>query len=392
MALLGRKRVILAKIETTYGTDATPTGAANAILVRNLDVTPLDAEVVNRDLVRPYLGSMDQLIAAQKVTATFEVELQGTGTAGSAAPFGPLLRACGLAETLNAAPVTGSAQAGTSTSVTLAAAGSSAVDGAYVGLPISITSGTGSGQTGMIVAYNGTTKVATVATPFTTAPAAASGYSIGAGAVYKPVSGSFESVTIYFQPQDNTAANSPLHKLTGVRGNVEFTLNAKQIPVAKFTMMGIYNTVVDSANIAATYTAFKAPLVVNKANTPTFSFFGFAASMTQFNMNMNNQVAYRNLVGAENILITDRKVSGMAVFEAPTIATKDFFTAAFTNGSGNLWLSHGTVAGSIVDFTSGNLDVNNPAFSEADGIVMLSVPYVAIPSTVGNDEVFLTIR
>ncbi len=33
-----RKTAILAKIETTYGTDAAPTGAANALLISNQSV------------------------------------------------------------------------------------------------------------------------------------------------------------------------------------------------------------------------------------------------------------------------------------------------------------------------------------------------------------------
>lgn len=97
-----RKRLILAKIETTYGTDPTPTGAANAILVRNnINPKPLNADTVNRDLVRSYLGASEQLIAGQHSMIDFEVELQGSGTAGTAPAYGPLLRACGLSETIS---------------------------------------------------------------------------------------------------------------------------------------------------------------------------------------------------------------------------------------------------------------------------------------------------
>jgi hypothetical protein len=99
MPLLTRKRLIVAKIESTYGTDPTPTGA-NAILVRNLEITPLEAETVNRDLVRPYLGASDQLLAQTRVSMTFEVEMAGSGTAGTAPAYGPLLKACGLSETV----------------------------------------------------------------------------------------------------------------------------------------------------------------------------------------------------------------------------------------------------------------------------------------------------
>lgn len=100
MALLTRKRVILAKIETTYGVDPTPVGTTNAILVRNLNVTPQSTQLVGRDLIRPYLGNFEQLEASTHVELDFEVEAAGSGTAGTAPGYGVLLRACGMSETV----------------------------------------------------------------------------------------------------------------------------------------------------------------------------------------------------------------------------------------------------------------------------------------------------
>ena len=102
MPLLSRKRLILAKIESSYGTDSVPAGS-EAILVRNIEITPLQADVVSRDLIRPYLGNYEQLLAQTRVEITFEVELAGSGAAGTAPAFSPLLRACGMAETIVAA-------------------------------------------------------------------------------------------------------------------------------------------------------------------------------------------------------------------------------------------------------------------------------------------------
>ena len=62
MALLNRKRVILLELESSYGTDPTPTGA-DAILVRDLSITPQASDDVSRDLIRPYLGASRQLLA-----------------------------------------------------------------------------------------------------------------------------------------------------------------------------------------------------------------------------------------------------------------------------------------------------------------------------------------
>ena len=97
-----RNTAILAKNESTYGTDVTPTEGANAILVSNCSITPFVANNVDRDLIRPYFGGSEQLAGANYVELSFDVELAGAGAAGAAAPYGPLLKACGFAETLSA--------------------------------------------------------------------------------------------------------------------------------------------------------------------------------------------------------------------------------------------------------------------------------------------------
>lgn len=100
MAKLYRKRTILAKIESTYGTDSSPTGANDAIQVRNLEISPAESEVLSRDLIRTYLGNSPQLIANTRVNVTFEVEYSGSGAAGTAPQYDPILKSCGMASTV----------------------------------------------------------------------------------------------------------------------------------------------------------------------------------------------------------------------------------------------------------------------------------------------------
>ena len=97
MALLTRKRVILIEAESSYATDPTP-GATDAVLVRDLTITPQSSDVVSRDLIRPYLGASEQLLANTRVECTFAVELAGSGSAGTAPRYGSALKACGLSE------------------------------------------------------------------------------------------------------------------------------------------------------------------------------------------------------------------------------------------------------------------------------------------------------
>ena len=99
MAKLYRKRTVLVKSEATYGTDSTPAGS-DAVQVRNLEVTPVESDVLSRDLIRPYLGASPQLIANTRVQVTFEVEYAGSGTLGTAPRYGSLLKSCGFSETV----------------------------------------------------------------------------------------------------------------------------------------------------------------------------------------------------------------------------------------------------------------------------------------------------
>tara|TARA_R100000005_G_C4993431_1_gene200491 strand:+ start:939 stop:1781 length:843 start_codon:yes stop_codon:yes gene_type:complete len=69
-------------------------------LVRSLDITPIQSDVVERNLVRGFMGNFEALLAFQRVEMTFEVELAGSGAAGTAPAWGPIMKACGASETV----------------------------------------------------------------------------------------------------------------------------------------------------------------------------------------------------------------------------------------------------------------------------------------------------
>ena len=306
MPLLSRKRLLLAKLETTYGTDPTPVVGSDAILVRNIEVTPLEVDTVNRELIRPFLGQADKLLAQQRVLINFEVELAGSGSAGTAPAYGPLLQACRCTETVVS-----------STSVTYA--------------PNSD------------------------ATP--------------------------KSVTIYFNN------DGVLHKATGCRGT--FTLNAEvgAIPFISFEMTGVFNAPSDVSISAPTYADQADPLVFKNGNSSSFQVFSYSGAVQSLSFELANEVIYRELVGGtKSIDVVNRAPSGECVIEATTIATKDFFTAATGSSTGNLTFQHGSTAGNIVTFTAAQIDLGGPSYSDQDGIQMLTLPYIATPTSAGNNE------
>lgn len=96
---LRRKALILAKEESTYGTDPTPTAAANALLAFNPTLNPVGAKVT-REPVRDTISPSPGLVGGRYYELSFETELYASGTAGTAPRYGDLLEACSMTETV----------------------------------------------------------------------------------------------------------------------------------------------------------------------------------------------------------------------------------------------------------------------------------------------------
>ena len=97
-----RKLAILAKPETVYGTDIIPTAATDAILTVNATIEPLAGSDVSRDIVKPFMGHQGQILTENHVKVSFEVEVAGSGAAGTKPGLGTLLRGCAMSETVTA--------------------------------------------------------------------------------------------------------------------------------------------------------------------------------------------------------------------------------------------------------------------------------------------------
>lgn len=95
-----RNKIILAKPEATYGVDAAPTGAANAMLMTDVAFQPMEGEDVSRELLKPHHGNQGTLRAGLRAVLTGATELAGSGTAGTAPAWGALARACSLSEVI----------------------------------------------------------------------------------------------------------------------------------------------------------------------------------------------------------------------------------------------------------------------------------------------------
>lgn len=99
MSLLKNLAVLLAKIEVNYDIDPVPTAVADAILVSNLQLN-WPTQVVDREPISNSHSPFAPLQGRKYGQLSFDVELKGSGAAGTAADWGVLLRACGFGETI----------------------------------------------------------------------------------------------------------------------------------------------------------------------------------------------------------------------------------------------------------------------------------------------------
>lgn len=112
-------QIMLFKKEVTEGTDSVPTGAANAIMALNAELTPFAGETLTRDQLQPFIGASKTAPVGVHGQIAFDVEAAGAGTAGDEPAFSPLLMVCGLAATVDGGvdveydPVTDNPDSGT---------------------------------------------------------------------------------------------------------------------------------------------------------------------------------------------------------------------------------------------------------------------------------------
>lgn len=96
-----KERILLAKEESIYGTDPTPTVASNAIEAIGLKVD-YAGDILERNLQKNSLSPDTPKLGQRWIEVDFTVEMKWSGTKGTAGRIGDLLEACGFLETVSA--------------------------------------------------------------------------------------------------------------------------------------------------------------------------------------------------------------------------------------------------------------------------------------------------
>lgn len=91
-------KVTLFKKESVYGTDAAPVVGTNGALTRNFNMgEPIQVDQLDRPLDLPSRGRRKSAATNARVPFSYELEMAGSGTAGTAPPWMEHLEMCGMA-------------------------------------------------------------------------------------------------------------------------------------------------------------------------------------------------------------------------------------------------------------------------------------------------------
>lgn len=95
-----KKKSIYMKLESSYGTDASPS-SADWMEARNLQVSPIEAKMVDRGILLDSKGRVGQLMANAHTKLSFDIALATSGGTGGRPKWDVMMQAAGWANTFS---------------------------------------------------------------------------------------------------------------------------------------------------------------------------------------------------------------------------------------------------------------------------------------------------
>lgn len=409
--------VIVAVVETTYGTDANPTGA-NAVRIIDPNFTPLAADKKTRNYVQPFLGSRPSTKTMKRTEMTGKLELCGYGSAvDRIPPQDGFLRALGLTRTEVAATpsatiaATATAKAGNTGTFTFARTT------AYAGLvartvKLVCTTAGASGiakftvtapAVGTIPAYSATNVTMTDATAF----------ALPGGAVITPTVGTAfalaDEFTIAVQPSEiryqrssdryNHASLSlymirdgKRQKMLGTRGTAgKLVFPVNDNPYLEFTMVGFFLPPDEVVPPTPDYSDWTDPDHVSTDNTPFFRAWGQDLVLSNFELDLGLSGGLKERVGRKVVRINNWAGRFSATVEEPDLSDIDFISIAENDTVGTIEFMHGTEAGRVIAISGHQAQLDAPSLQDDEGDAMMQLAGDLFALT-GDDELTIAFR
>lgn len=385
MALLNRKSVVAVKNETSGEhsgtTGATLAGSNGAFNIFEASFSP-EVEQFERNPFRSSIGRRTSIAGVRTGTISFTTELVGSGSAGTAPPFAPLLLPCGFLEksvTKFAGTISGTFEIGESVSqgsgLTAATVVAVGTDVLYV-IDTSGTPGAGT--------ITGADSSATMASPTTTSSAGKCYQSRTAPSTYSATDVPTATVGMY--------TDGIRHQLIHARGNATIRVATGQPAQLQMEFVGPYDNSTDQTLLTPTYPTNTPPTLLNAGFTTQ----GFAGVIDNLEIATNNELAIRRdanaASGVRGTEIVARAMTGSIDPEATLMADHNWFDKLESNTTGSLQVevSAGSgAAGNQFFLSSPNVQYTGISGADRNGIAVNQVELALNESSAGDDDLFI---
>lgn len=207
---------------------------------------------------------------------------------------------------------------------------------------------------------------------------------------YLPATDSLKTVTIYWYD------DGLLHKLIGCFGNVKLSAKSGEAPKLTFDFTGLDAGVSATTNATAVLTGWKVPVGITKANVTdvllgcTYATGaltgGVSYNSTGLSLDWGNAVAFAPMLTTEQVVMTDRKVSGTVSLELSAAQEVTQMAAVKANTLTGLGFVIGTASGNKIMLHLPNVQLLSPKKEDFNGMRLIGFDLRALP-VAGNDEI-----
>jgi hypothetical protein len=402
MARYTRKRLILAKTESSYGTDAAPAAADDAVLVSEIR-SAFEPNNVDRALIRPFFGSSEQLVGTRSVTLGYNTELVGAGPSGGIPAWAKLLAACAMVGAADTpATITAATISAAAADNSFNDSGSGFVSAGFaVGMGVTVSGFTGdtaNNLTGIITTLTAA-KMTIAGTDGDVIVDDAAGESVTITSTerydFLPITDAVPSLTQYYY-RDGT-----LRKALGCRGTAVLRLNAGEMPIMAYDFRGKDGGLTAVAVPSdADFSEYLTPEIPTDSKTldlvlgGTISTTGAVAitggtsvPSLGLEVNLGNDTPLVPLIGEESVDVVDRQAT--ATLRLSLTAAQEVTRQLAVLGAtlSSVGIIHGTVGGRRVALWLPAAQFTNPTEEDFNGRALMRYDLRAVPTGSGNNEV-----
>lgn len=361
----------------------------------------------NRNPISQQMGSLKSISTRRQGTISLTTELKGSGVAGTPPLFAPLLKACGMEETITSgsasigsvvsdpnnfgtvAPTVGGTFTGTE-SGTLEITVSSVTADTSIGFLCIFKPGDGTGEAGGSNNQSSDTAVSItgiasgITVDFGDPSSSTSGINVGDKFYVDLVSSS--QAQVEYTMRNHNEVNSFIvdmslsedgraQRLYSCRGSFEITAAVDSIAMIKFDMQGIP---VDPADISAisgiNYGDVSPGAFLGLSSVSKLGYSGDDACFNSITVTQGNTIAMRSCAesayGNRSARITKREMTGSIDIEAETVANLDTYGLLRGDTESALNFTVGETSGEIVRFESRYAQVSGISPESRDDILV----------------------